>query len=286
MTASTTLVLGGSGKSGRHVAAGLRAAGTSARTASRSGSDVHFDWDDRSTWDAALAGARAMYLVGPTERLDHTPLVVELLDRAQAEGVRHVTYLSARGVEHAPPSVTHRAIELDLLRRPEVTTTLLRPSWFMQNFTDWLFNHGADEGVVAAPTGDGAEAFIDARDIADVAVATLLDPAAHAGAAYALTGPEALTFAEVAAALSAVAGRPVAHLDLSRDAWIAWSREVAGLPVDYATQLAFLLDEVVRNNGGAEPSDAVERVTGRPPRRFADWVRRPEVAAAWSRVTA
>src|SRR5689334_5732444 len=202
-TSRTILVLGGTGKTGRRVADRLRAAGADVRTAARAGADVRFDWDDPSTHDAALAGAGALWLVPPTLRTDHAPLVSALLDRAEAAGVGHVTLLSAGGVEHAPPEVALRAIELDLIARERLGRTIVRPRWFMQNFSEGYFAPAiATEGVVSAPTGDGAEAFVDVEDIAAVAAATLLDPAAHDGAEYTLTGPEALTFAAVAAQLS------------------------------------------------------------------------------------
>ena len=179
-TPSPTLVLGGTGKTGRRIARRLTEAGAAVRTAARHDADVRFDWDDPSTYDAALDGVGAVYLVPPTERVTFQPLVAAFLDRAIAAGVAHVTYLSARGVDHAPAEVPFRAIELDLAARRGLTHAIVRPGWFMQNFSEGYFQPGiAADGTIAVPTGDGAEAFVHADDIADVAVATLLDPAAH-----------------------------------------------------------------------------------------------------------
>jgi uncharacterized protein YbjT (DUF2867 family) len=270
-TTQTVLVLGGTGKTGRRVADRLRAAGATARTAARSGGDVRFDWDDPATHDAALVGADALYLVPPALRLDFAPAVAALLDRAQAAGVRHVTFLSARGVEHLPPEVALRAVELDLAARAGLTHAVLRPGWFMQNFDEGYFAGPiAADGVISAPTGDGAEAFVDAEDIAAVAVATLLDPAAHDGAGYTLTGPAALTFAEVAERIAAASGRPVEHRDTPAPEWIA-ATVAAGVPEPYAQLLAGLLGAVA-GGAGAEVSGDVERVTGRPPRSFGDYL--------------
>src|SRR5688500_8807799 len=118
------LLLGGTGKTARRIAPRLRLAGATVRTAARSHADVRFDWDDPTTHDAALEGIDAVYLVPPSLRLDHAPLVIAFLDRAQAAGVTHVTALSARGVNFAPPEAAMRAIELDLLARTGLTTAI------------------------------------------------------------------------------------------------------------------------------------------------------------------
>ncbi|MDW5598178.1 NmrA family NAD(P)-binding protein [Conexibacter stalactiti] len=281
-TSQTITVLGGTGKTGRRLAARLRAAGADVRTAARSGADVRFDWHDPATHAAALDGADALYLVPPALRLDYPPQVAALLDRAEAAGVRHVTLLSARGVEHAPAEAPARATELDLIGRAGLTHAILRPGWFMQNFSEYVFQPAiAQDHEIAAPTGDGAEAFVHADDIAEVAAATLLDPAAHAGQQLTLTGPEALTFAEVAERISTVVGGPVVHVDLPPARWLEQTL-TAGVPRDYAELLLILLSEVVRSGANAATTDAVERVTGHPPRSFADYLADPATAAAWA----
>src|SRR5215207_8659806 len=196
---STILLLGGTGKTARRIAPRLRAAGATVRTAARNGADVRFDWHDAATYDGALAGADVVYFVPPALDLGYGPLAREFFDRAEAAGVRHITLLSARGVEFAPPEQAHRATELELGRRTAFTHSILRPGWFMQDFDEYVFAPAiVADGAVVAPVGDGTEAFIHVDDIADVAAATLLDPDAHAGAEYALAGPEALSFAQVA----------------------------------------------------------------------------------------
>jgi uncharacterized protein YbjT (DUF2867 family) len=277
----TVLVLGGTGKTGRRIVERLRAAGATARPAARSGADVRFDWDDIATHDAALRGVDAVYLVPPALRLDHAPAVAAFLDRAAAAGVRHVTYLSARGVDQAPPELALRAIELDLAAHADLTHAVLRPGWFLQNFSEGFFAPSAD-GVIVAPTGDGREAFVHADDIAEVAVATVLDPAAHAGAGYELTGPEARSFADVAASIAAATGRPVRHVDVERDAWVAQA-VAGGVPADYAELLGGLLDGV-RAGHGAATTDDVERVTGHRARGLAELVADPAALDAWSLV--
>lgn len=112
-----------------------------------------------------------------------------------------------------------RSVELDLLRRKKFSHTILRSAWFMQNFSEMFLKPSG--GAIAVPTGDGTEAFIDAEDIAAVAVTTLVDSQTHVGKAYSLTGPEALTMTEVAAIISDEIGQTINHVDLDRDAWIA-----------------------------------------------------------------
>jgi uncharacterized protein YbjT (DUF2867 family) len=277
----TILLLGGTGKTARRIAPRLRLAGASVRTAARSNADVPFDWDDPTTHDAALEGIDAVYLVPPSLRLDHAPLVIAFLDRAQAAGVTHVTALSARGVNFAPPEAAMRAIELDLLARTGLTTAILRPGWFMQDFDEYVFAPAiVADGTVVAPAGDGTEAFIHVDDIADVAAATLLDPDAHVGAEYELAGPEALSFAQVAEKIAAATGREIRHVDPPRDEWVA-GLIAEGVPQDYAGMLGMLLDNI-RAHATAASTPDVERVTGRAPRTFDDYAAQPSVVAAWT----
>ena len=203
---SDTLVLGGTGKTGSRLATKLAKRGLSVRTAARHGADVHFDWDDATTHRPALQGVDRLYLVAPVMRMDFADQIATFLDLAEAASARHVTYLSAYGIDQAPPQVALRAVELDLIGRGGITHSILRPAWFMQDFSETFLK--PVDGVIAVPTADGSEAFIDAEDIAAVAAETLVSPDAHAGAAYALTGPEALTVSEAAAVIARAIGRP------------------------------------------------------------------------------
>src|SRR5262245_33565602 len=114
---SSTLVLGGTGKTGSRVARKLTKLGLlSVRTAAPNGADVRFDWDDPATHSLALADVDRVYLLAPVLRTDFAGQVSSFLDLAEAAGVRHVTYLSAFGFDQVPPRwVAHRAVELDLM---------------------------------------------------------------------------------------------------------------------------------------------------------------------------
>jgi uncharacterized protein YbjT (DUF2867 family) len=275
-SASLTLVLGATGKTGSRVANRLLSRGLPVRTAARSGTDAHFDWDDPGTYAAALHGVKQVYLVGPVMRTGFADQVSVFLDRAEDAGARHVTYLSAYGIDSAPPEVAMRSVELDLLGRPGLTHAILRPAWFMQNFSETFLKPVGDAIIV--PAGDGAEAFIDAEDIAAVATATLAAPEAHAGAQYALTGPEALTIEEAAKIISDVSGRSIGYVDIDRGDWVA-AAVAGGVPADYGAVLR-MLTETIASGRGSRPSSDVEKAVGTAPASFADFARR--AAAAWA----
>jgi uncharacterized protein YbjT (DUF2867 family) len=273
---SHTLVLAGTGKTGSRVAGKLTKLGLSVRTAARNDADVRFDWDDPATHSPALRDVDRVYLVAPVMRMNFAGQVSGFLDLAQAAGVRHVTYLSAFGIDQAPPQVAHRAVELDLIGRGAVTHSILRPAWFMQNFSETFLK--PVDGVITVPTGDGAEAFVDAEDIAAVAAATLASPDAHAGAQYAPTGPEALTVSDAADVIAGVTGQPAKHNDVDRHAWIDAS-VATGVPAEYGEMLR-MLTETIASGHGSRPNNDVQNVTGAPPVSFADFVRR--TAPAWA----
>ena len=273
---STTLVLGGTGKTGTRVANRLTRLGLPVRTAARHGADVRFDWDDPATHRNAVEGADRVYLIAPVMRTRFAPQVSAFLDLAEGVGVRHVTCLSAYGIEFAPSDVALRAVELDLMGRSTLTHSIVRPAWFMQNFSE-TFLLPVDDAIVV-PTGSGGEAFVDAEDIAAVVAATLAEPKAHAGAEYAPTGPDTLTVGEAADIIGSVTGRTVRHVDIDRRAWVE-SVIASGVPAEYG-EILQMLTETIASGLGARPNDDIEKVTGVPPGNFTDFARR--TAAAWA----
>ena len=190
--------------------------------------------------------------------------------------MRHVTYLSAYGIEFAPADVALRAVELDLMGRSTLTHSIVRPAWFMQNFSE-TFLMPVDDAIVV-PTGSGGEAFVDAEDIAAVAAATLADPEAHAGAEYAPTGPDILTVSEAADIIGSVTGRPVRHVDIDRRSWVE-SVIASGVPAEYGEMLQ-MLTEAIASGLGSRPNDDIEKVTRALPGTFTDFARR--TAASWA----
>lgn len=278
MTDSTSaaLILGGSGRTGSLVAAYLTDHGVQARTASRHGSDRFFDWDDPTTYSQALAQTDRVYLVTPVMRVRYAGQVAAFLDQAEAAGVQHVTLLSTYNGDRAPRDVDIAAVETDLAGRQAFTHSILRPAWVMQNFIDEhlpIIN-----GTLAVPSRGGAEAFVDAIDIAAVAAETLLRPQAHADAEYALTGPEAITFDDVAATITTVSGQPVTYQDIDQQTWIN-AAIAAGVPADYASMLRWLTGAIIAG-AGSTPTADIETVIDRPPTSFHAFAQRH--ATAWT----
>src|SRR5215210_2916287 len=199
---SPTLIIGGTGKTGRRVAARLQERGLPVRIGSRNGAPP-FDWDDRATWGPALHGTRAAYIsFFPDLAVPGAPeAIAELARVALAGGTRRLVLLSGRGEEEA-----ERA-ERELIASG-ADWTIVRCSWFSQNFSEDHFCDHVMAGELALPVGDVPEPFVDAEDIADVAVAALTDDR-HVGELYELTGPRLLTFAEAAGEIGAASGREV-----------------------------------------------------------------------------
>jgi len=269
------LVLGATGKTGSRVAGRLSALGVSVRTAARGGADIRFDWDNLATFEGALRGVTGVYLVSPVMRVDFAGMVSDFLDQAEQAGVRNVTYLSAYGMEHARAEVALRAVELDLESRGSFTHSIIRPAWFMQNFSETFLKPVQDEIVV--PGGTGAEAFVSAEDIASVAAATLAEPGRHAGRSYAPTGPESLTLDEAARIISAAAGRPIVYRDMDRAEWVG-AMVRSGVPAEYGEVLR-TLTETIASGRGSRPNGDVLAATGAAPVSFADFA--AEAAPAW-----
>ncbi|MFF8770737.1 NmrA family transcriptional regulator [Kitasatospora sp. NPDC015120] len=267
--ARTVLVTGGTGKTGRRVAERLTALGHTARIGSRT-APVPFDWADDSTWDAALDGVTAAYLAYYPDLA--LPGAVEAVGafahRAAEAGVEHLVLLSGRGEEAAQAAETAVA---------EAGTgwTVVRCAWFSQNFSESFFLEPVLSGELALPTGVAVEPFVDADDIADVAVAALTEDG-HDGEVYELTGPRLLSFADVAAELSAATGRRIRFTPVTVEEYRAVLAAV-GLPGEFADLFTMVLDG--RN---AHLTDGVRRALGREPRDFADYARAAAATGVWN----
>ena len=221
------------------------------------------------------AGFRVCLFISPVMRTDFAGVVSRFLDEAERADVRHITYLSAYGAEHAPAEMALRAVELDLASRRSLSHSILRPAWFMQNFSETFLKPVNDE--IAVPCGTGAEAFVSAEDIASVAVVTLSDPLRHAGRAYAPTGPDSLTFEEAARLISIAVARRITYRDVDRNEWIDAMTQ-AGVPAEYGEVLR-ALTETVAGGQGSRPNDDVLVATGAAPTRFEEFA--VKTAPAW-----
>jgi uncharacterized protein YbjT (DUF2867 family) len=268
-----TLVLGGTGKTGRRVADRLTARGVPIRIGSRSGTPP-FDWEDPATWAPALDGVRSVYvsyypdlaIPGAVEK------VGGFADLAVKQGVPRLVLLAGRGEPEAEQAE-------QAVRDSGADWTIVRSTWFMQNFSeDYMLNY-VQSGEVALPAGDTPEPFVDADDIADVAVAALTDDR-HVGQLYELTGPRLLTFAEAVEEIAEAAGREVRYVPVSIEAHAAASAEL-GVPSEVIDLLTYLFSEVL-DGRNAHLADGVRRALGREPRDFAEFARDAAASDVWA----
>jgi uncharacterized protein YbjT (DUF2867 family) len=267
------LVLGGTGKTGRRIAEQLAARGLPVRIGSRSAKPA-FDWNDRSSWEAALEGVRAIYVsYYPDLTIPGAKDAIEALAKLAIDmGIRRLVLLSGRGEEEAQATeAALMALGADL--------TIVRASWFMQNFSEGAFRDDILAGELALPVGEVREPFVDAEDIADVAVAALTD-ARHIGQTYELTGPRLLTFADAIGEIAAATGREMRCVRITPEEFRA-GITAAGLPDD----LVWLLDELfthVLDGRNEYLSDGVQHALGRPPRDFSDYARKTVASGIWN----
>jgi ergot alkaloid biosynthesis protein len=282
MAPDATLVTGGTGKTGGRLARRLVHLGHSVKVASRSAQSfpgaaaARFDWNDADTYEGALSGVAAIYLVAPVGVSDPHPVMAAFIERALASGVRRFVLLSASSLPEGGPAMgsVHR-----FLRERAPEWAALRPTWFMQNFSEQ--QHRAtirDEGVIYSATADGRVPFVDADDIAEVAVRALLDERAH-NTDHIITGPEALTYSDVAHIIAEVLGRPVRHANISESA-LADRHISQGMDPTYAKLLAGM-DAAIAAGSEDRTTVAVERVTGRAPRSFKAFAQ--SAVEAWRR---
>ncbi len=281
MTTRPILLLGGRGKTGRHIADRLLDRGVPIRLASRS-SERRFDWYDDSTWAAATTGIETAYLAPPYDPagLARAGLFIR---QAAADGLRRVVMLSGRGVGGPGREfeVYYGQLALEqAVQDSGADWTLVRPSWFMQNFSEDLLLHDQIvAGELRWSTGAGAEPWIDTQDVAEVMVAALLDTK-HVGQTYSLSGPRTLTLTEVVTELATATGRPVRYTALDPEDHVA-ELMALGVSQGEAEALRDLL-AVIRLHRSEYLSDGVQQVLGRAPRDFTDWARGIARAGVWS----
>jgi uncharacterized protein YbjT (DUF2867 family) len=278
MRNGTTLVLGATGKTGRRIVPRLRLRGTPVRAASRS-SRTRFDWSDPGSWDAALRGATAVYVVAPSV----PGPVHEFVARAEAAGVRRLVLLSGRGADTWGDStlgLDMRSAE-DAVRGSALEWTVLRSNNFQQNFDEELWHAPIVAGELALPAGPVPEPFIDLEDVADAAVKVLGEPGRHAGRIYELSGPRALTFTEAVELISRASGLPITYKQISPAEYAATLIE-EGASENDAHNVAEMFVMMQRGLIAATTDD-LATVLGRAPRTFEDYVVRAASAGAWRR---
>lgn len=272
MSDTPILIIGGAGKTGKRVDARLKGMGRATRPVSRS-STIAFDWERPEGWAEALNGIETAYVTyQPDLAVEGAADDIDALARlARAKGLRRIVLLSGRG----EPGAQRAEVAL---QESGVPWTVVRASWFSQNFSEGYLLDSVLAGELALPAGPVPEPFIDAEDIADVVVASLLDDL-HANRVYEVTGPRALTFEEAAGEIAQAIHRPIRYTQLSPEAFTTYLRPYASADV---VQLLQELFTVVLDGRNVHVMDGVERALGRPPRDFSHYVRNTAASGVWS----
>jgi uncharacterized protein YbjT (DUF2867 family) len=266
------LVSGGTSKTGRRVAERLTAQGLPVRIGSRS-AERAFDWDDHSTWAPALDGVGSVYI---SHYLDAVPGAAETVgsfaELAVANGVRRQVLLGGRGEPEA------ERVE-EAVRDAGGELTIIRSTWFAQNFSEGGFLDFVLAGEVTLPAGDTPEPFVDVDDIADVAVAALTEDG-HVGELYELTGPRLLTFEEAVDEIARAANRELRYVPVSMEEFESILAE-ADVPGEFVWMLKYLFTEVL-DGRNAQVTDGVQRALGREPRDFSEYARDAAATGVWN----
>lgn len=267
------LVIGGNGKTGRRVVERLKTLGHDVGSASRS-SNPSFDWNDDSNWSEVLTGVKALYVTYHPDlsvpgASDH---IRSLLTVAKAQRVERIVLLSGRGEEEA--ELCER-----LVLHSGIRATIVRCGWFNQNFSESFFRDLLMSGTLAVPNAHVGEGYVDADDIADVVTVALTEDG-HEGQIYELTGPELLTFREVASVFREISGREITVVDVSREAFVE-GLEAAQLPDGMVQLVDYLFNEVL-DGRNASLGDGVQRALGRPPRDFRSFLQKAYLSGAFA----
>jgi len=266
------LVIGGTGKTGRKVIKRLAGLGKPVRTGSRN-ENPSFDWENSVTWGNALDGIESVYLTfqpdlavpGARESIE------EFTSLAVKSGVKKIVFLSGKGEKEA---------ELceEVIKNSVVNWTIVRASWFNQNFSESFFLDSIKAGQIALPKAETLIPFVDTDDIAEVAVEALLDEK-HNGKTYELTGPRQLTFKQVAEEISESTGRTINFDSITMDEYKNLLLE-NNVPEDYIWLIDYLFTEVLVEKNSVVTHD-IEKVLGRKAKDFSEYARETAATGIW-----
>lgn len=268
------LVIGGTGKTGRKVASKLMTLGHNVRIGSRSASPA-FDWDHPNTWTESMQGIDKIYITFQPDLAVPGALeaIEELTKQAKRCGIEKLVLLSGKGEREAElceQVVIHSGLDY----------TIVRASWFNQNFSESFFLAPILEGFVALPQAEVKVPYVDTEDIADVAVAALLNHE-HNGNIYQLTGPRLLTFKDAIQEISEATNRNITFTPITLPAYTKAMKE-QGVPEAFAWLVEYLFSEVLGNPSNSEITNDIENVLGRRPKYFSDYVKETVATGVWN----
>lgn len=268
------LVIGGTGKTGRKVVERLENLGQNVRVGSRNG-DPAFDWENAETWSSALNGMDQVYITfQPDLAVPGALEAIEVLTKKAAQaGVKKLVLLSGKGEHEAElceQVVIHSGLDY----------TIVRASWFMQNFSEIFFLDPILAGQVALPKPEAKVPYISTDDIADVVVEVLLNEQHH-GQIYELTGPRVLTFEEVIKEIAQATGRDIMFTPVELEDYVKFLEEV-GVPEDYVWLINYLFSHVLDAKGNDVVTGDVQKVLGRSPKDFSEYVQETHQTGVWN----
>ncbi len=269
------LITGATGKTGRRVVERLRAQNISHRAASRS-STPRFEWNEPETWGPALRGIRAAYVVFYPDLAvpGASEAIAAFAESAKRENVEHLVLLSGRG---EPEAQKCEQIVMD----SGLAWTVVRCSWFMQNFSESFLLDNVQQRHIVLPVEDVLEPFVDVEDIADVVTAALTNSEQHRNKLYELTGPRLMTFAECAQEIGASLGERIEYQAVPIDAYNAGMIE-AGLPPEVVSMVDYLFREVLDGRNSSLSHGVIEALD-RKPRDFQEYVQRTAGTGVWAK---
>ncbi|MCC1496101.1 NAD(P)H-binding protein [Alcanivorax sp. 1008] len=265
-------VAGGTGKTGKRVVEQLEDRGYEVRVGSRS-AVPSFDWNNEKNWESCLSGVTSAYITYSPDLAmpGATDAIQAFAYLAKRLGVKRLVLLSGRGEAEA------QACE-EIIKDSGLEWTIVRASWFNQNFSEGAFIDMVLNGTITLPAGNQVEPFVDVGDIADVAVAALTEDH-HKGRIYEVTGPRLMTFADVANDLSLATGREISFINVPHKSFIA-EIENSGAPKDVVWMLDYLFATVL-DGRNAHLTNGVEQALGRPAKDFADYARETAATGLW-----
>lgn len=267
-----TLVIGGTGKTGRRVVERLEARDVPTRIGSRS-NEIPFDWEDENTWSPALVGVKAAYVTYfPDLAVPAAPAAIRAFSKlAVQSGVQRLVLLSGRGEEEAQRCER-------IVQESGAEWTIVRASWFNQNFSEAFLLEPLVGGLLALPAGAVVEPFVDTDDIADVVVAALTEDG-HSSQLYEVTGPRLMTFADAVADVAKATGRDLRYVQITNEQFTSGMKDV-GVPEDVIGLTTYLFDTVL-DGRNSQLTDGVHRALGRQPRDFAEYARDAAATGIW-----
>jgi len=267
-----TLIIGKHGKTGRRVEALLNAAGMESRGVSRSTSPA-FDWERPDTWRGAMEGCdRAYVSFQPDLAIPAAQIAIkEFIRLAKESGIKHIVLMSGRGEQGAQQAE-------QLLINSGLTWNVVRASWFNQNFSEGFLIDGIQAGQVALPAGQINEPFIDVDDIAEVAFNCLTRPELH-NQLFEITGPELLTFEKCVSMIADAIEQPIAFIPITTSDLLGGLKQ-QGQPEEVLWLMNELFTHVMDGRNSYVTQD-IEKVLGRPAKRFEEYVSKTVAEGSW-----